>query len=304
MEENNQKKVEPEIKENDQKNPEGADFAKKTAGVASRKVSDIAGEGTKKVSKMAGKAVEKAGRPIGKAIGGAMGIVGGPQGAKVGSEIGGTIGNVAGKVAGKGIEKGGKKAGEGIEKVGEKVAEAEGVAPRDKKRRTGGGGIGGMPTGKMVQGIGAGKTTGGMPTGKLAQTIGGGGLLGATAGIATKIGKSIINKAEGEQSDKSFSLTSPEAIMMLFIAVILDLIGYVLLVAALDDFWLTDIVGVLIIGSWIFTRSGGKRTAKGNPKMKGLKRFGLATVVEAIPYVGSLSPSWSIMVYKELKNNP
>ncbi|MCX6760158.1 MAG: hypothetical protein NTW46_02335 [Candidatus Nealsonbacteria bacterium] len=116
--------------------------------------------------------------------------------------------------------------------------------------------------------------------------------------------KPAEQKKPAPQQKASFNFTSPEAIIMLFLSVSLDLIGYVLLFAALDDFWLTDIVGVLIIGSWVFTRSGGTGGFKGKKGIPGLKNFGIATVIEAVPYVGSLSPSWTVMVYKELKNNP
>jgi len=107
-------------------------------------------------------------------------------------------------------------------------------------------------------------------------------------------------KIEVSQGKSTPSITSPEAVIMFPLAIILDLLGYVLLLFALDDFWLMDIVGLLIIGSWVFIRSGGKRTTS----KKGLKNFGVATVIEMVPYVGSISPSWSVMVYKELKNNP
>lgn len=102
---------------------------------------------------------------------------------------------------------------------------------------------------------------------------------------------------------KSFNFTSPETIMMMSLAVCLDLTGYVLILAVLDDFWLTDIAGILIMGSWIFIRSGGKRIPTKSKGIPGLKRFGLATLIEVIPYIGSLCPSWTIMVYKEIKNN-
>jgi len=108
-------------------------------------------------------------------------------------------------------------------------------------------------------------------------------------------------KKPAPQPKKSFNFTSPEALIMFFLSVSLDLVGYVLLLAALDDFWLTDIVGVLFFGSWIITRGGSLKGKKGIP---GLKRFGISTLIEAVPYVGSISPSWTIMVYKELKNNP
>jgi hypothetical protein len=113
-----------------------------------------------------------------------------------------------------------------------------------------------------------------------------------------------VDKKPQPQPKKSFNFTSPEALIMGLLAVSLDLIGYVLLLTALDDFWLTDIVGVLFIGSWVLIRGGGTKGLKGKKGIPGLKNFGIASLIEVVPYVGSISPSWTIMVYKELKNNP
>lgn len=48
---------------------------------------------------------------------------------------------------------------------------------------------------------------------------------------------------------------SPEGIVMLPFAVIIDLIGIILLIFALDDFWITDIIAFTFIGTWSYFRS-------------------------------------------------
>jgi len=103
---------------------------------------------------------------------------------------------------------------------------------------------------------------------------------------------------------------SPEAIVMLFVAVILDLIGLALVIFALDDFFITDIAGLFIIGGWMFLRVGHVTTArkirKKGKKMgrRVFKRLDLASLIEMIPWVGGLVPAWTLAVYFEIKNNP
>jgi len=48
---------------------------------------------------------------------------------------------------------------------------------------------------------------------------------------------------------------SPEAVIMLPIAVILDVIGIILVCFALDDFFITDIIGWSTLGVWSAFRS-------------------------------------------------
>jgi hypothetical protein len=106
------------------------------------------------------------------------------------------------------------------------------------------------------------------------------------------------------------SLISPEAVIMLPLAILLDLIGIVLICFALDDFFITDIIGIVFIGGWIYFRSGAIKTTKGAKekagkiikKMKKLKRLRFLCIgAELIPYIGAL-PSWTILVYFELKS--
>jgi len=107
--------------------------------------------------------------------------------------------------------------------------------------------------------------------------------------------------SEKDAIDRTFFLLEPEALMMFFVAGILDLIGYIIILTGLDDFGITDIIGSFFIGLWmLFRGSSPAGTRKGSQ----LKRWGLTSVVEATPYLGSLAPGWILTVYFELKNNP
>jgi hypothetical protein len=103
-------------------------------------------------------------------------------------------------------------------------------------------------------------------------------------------------------SDES-SLTSPEGVLMLCIAACLDGFGFVLAIFgtwfAIDDYGVLDIFGILIIGGWFLIRGLGTSSIKDKVK-KTLKRFIGASVVEIIPIIGGLSPSWTWLVWKEL----
>ncbi|KKP32716.1 MAG: hypothetical protein A2312_04005 [Candidatus Staskawiczbacteria bacterium RIFOXYB2_FULL_32_9] len=103
-------------------------------------------------------------------------------------------------------------------------------------------------------------------------------------------------------ADDSGEITSPEGVLMLMVAVILDGIGLIILCFALDDFWILDMTGLLTIGAWIFFRTGhvsATATAKKTGK-KLLSRLGLGLIVELIPWFGGLCPSWVIIVWREM----
>ena len=75
------------------------------------------------------------------------------------------------------------------------------------------------------------------------------------------------------------SFLSPEAIIMLPFAILIDLIGIVLIFFALDDFWITDIVAFTFIGGWSYFRSQirGKEQAEtpsfdAKRKLKGFRK--------------------------------
>ncbi len=128
---------------------------------------------------------------------------------------------------------------------------------------------------------------------------------------------------------------SPEGLIILPIAIVIDLIGIVLVCFLLDDFEITDIIGWIFIGGWSLIRSQVVPTAEiSMPSME--EKRGLAkefqstqkTAAEAekiaketqqarkmanaakwakrikwlefIPYVGAL-PLWTVSVYMTIK---
>lgn len=123
---------------------------------------------------------------------------------------------------------------------------------------------------------------------------------------------------EDETTRKISALVSPEGVAMISIAGILDLVGVICLV--LDIFfgvgeilsWLSDGIGIIFIGGWMFFRSGKvvgapKRTKGGLFSLDFLKtifrgkykKFLTPIIGEVLPFVGAL-PFWSLAVYFEL----
>ena len=130
----------------------------------------------------------------------------------------------------------------------------------------------------------------------------------------------------------SSSFTTPEGVLMLFLAGLLDLIGLLCLIADLafgigEIFsFIPDVIGIIFFGSWMLMRlqasgddvkdmtkqvSDKKQTMETSKKVlkktakkasrKGL-RFGLASLGELIPLLGAL-PFWTIFVISELKQD-
>jgi len=86
------------------------------------------------------------------------------------------------------------------------------------------------------------------------------------------------------------NLASPEAILMLCIAGVIDIIIAIPIINAVSD-----ILGVIIIGGWyVITRPG--QIIK-----KAVIRFIMVVVFELIPVV-SIAPSWTWFVYKTIKD--
>jgi hypothetical protein len=114
---------------------------------------------------------------------------------------------------------------------------------------------------------------------------------------------------------------SPEIIMYIP-ALILDIAGLLLLLTGTDDFGFLDVIGLIIIGGWIFLRSFGiegaeevkeistKTKTAGSTRIKaeaGVKKFGARKWLriiciggEFIPYLGSFF-FWTILVWGELR---
>lgn len=104
------------------------------------------------------------------------------------------------------------------------------------------------------------------------------------------------------------NLTGPEGILMLMIAVPLDLAGIVLFILSFFGVgiafsFITDVIGLVVIGGWLLIRTGSVKSTKGAQEIakKTLKRFGFTTLAELVPFLGDVYPGWTILVWKELK---
>lgn len=117
---------------------------------------------------------------------------------------------------------------------------------------------------------------------------------GPVASKEPKESDDIAEEAGGETSgqiskDDGGNLTSPEGILMLCIAGIIDAIS---LVPAINV--LSDILAFLIIGGWLVV------TRPGEALKQVAKKFFIVFGIEAIPIV-SIAPTWTWFVYKTLK---
>ena len=91
---------------------------------------------------------------------------------------------------------------------------------------------------------------------------------------------------------------------MLSFAIFLDGIGFVLAILfpfGADDYGLLDFFGIIIIGSWIFLKSGGISGFKNASAKKNFLGFFITSLIETIPILGSIVPTWTIFVYKNLQ---
>lgn len=94
---------------------------------------------------------------------------------------------------------------------------------------------------------------------------------------------------------------SIDGIAILLLAILIDTISIILACFLLDDFWILDTLGAVIIGVWVFIKSGSMPSRKGNNQgEKLIKRFLGTTFAEIIPYLGAL-PIWSYTVYMTLR---
>lgn len=105
------------------------------------------------------------------------------------------------------------------------------------------------------------------------------------------------------------SLFSPEGILMLTIAVALDLIGLIFFILSFVGIgiplsWMLDLAGLVVIGGWMFFRTGRVVAPQRGTRTFGrlFKRLGFAFVGEAIPFFGDIAFCWTLLVYFELKD--
>lgn len=104
------------------------------------------------------------------------------------------------------------------------------------------------------------------------------------------------------------SLFSPEGILMLSIAVLLDGLGFCCLILSFFGIGIPisgvlDGIGLLTIGGWMFLRTGRIGATRKVTRTFGrlFKRLGLAFIGEAIPFFGDIAFCWTLLVYFELK---
>ena len=123
-----------------------------------------------------------------------------------------------------------------------------------------------------------------------------------TSSAKIKIGDIAEGGSAKDTSKTRGGLSSPEGVLLLGIAIVIDGIGFLFFIIGtwfgIDDYGILDFIGLLIIGGWILLRSGSLNTEMAK---KGLNRFLKAFIVEIIPFVGGVAPSWTWLVYKTLK---
>ncbi|MFZ2390541.1 MAG: hypothetical protein WAW15_01855 [Minisyncoccales bacterium] len=102
---------------------------------------------------------------------------------------------------------------------------------------------------------------------------------------------------------------TPETFFMLPFALGLDLIGILLVLCGLDDFGVTDVIGIAFINTWLLLRgkqvmhSQGKKGAMSSAKKfftGKTSKFFAGPFLELIPYLGCL-PFWTISVIFNLQ---
>ncbi len=98
---------------------------------------------------------------------------------------------------------------------------------------------------------------------------------------------------------KSLDL-SPETVLMLSWAGLIDLIEIILLCFALDDVGILDLISTITIGGWMFLREG--KTVNFKAQRKRLVRFLAGMGIEIVPYLGAL-PMVTVITYLTLKED-
>ena len=144
---------------------------------------------------------------------------------------------------------------------------------------------------------------------------------GAARGLATAgrgLAKSAPEEEEEapeEKKDKTSTLLSPEGILMMFVGGILDILSIIgaILILALGAGLLfakiVYIVGLIIVGSWAFFRSGTLPAGKqgglagkkgGRTLLRFLRRQWPKLAGKVVPAIGDALPLWTWTIYSEL----
>jgi len=116
---------------------------------------------------------------------------------------------------------------------------------------------------------------------------------------------------DSEKLESSFgdiSFMSIIIVLMIIIAPILDLIGFILFILSFFGIGLflsviLDVVGTITMGTLLFlfnkSTSGTEKAFKSILKKIG-PRLGITASLEAIPFLGDILPSWTILVIIEI----
>ncbi len=107
-----------------------------------------------------------------------------------------------------------------------------------------------------------------------------------------------------------FPPLTAESFIMLSLAIFIDLVSWLLLLCGLDDFGILDIIGTASIGTWLVFKKG-KAPQKGGGGLGLLEpikkiftgkytKLLVPIVIEIIPYLGTVSPTWFLSVYFNL----
>jgi len=120
-----------------------------------------------------------------------------------------------------------------------------------------------------------------------------------------------------EPASERGALFSPEGVIMMLLAILIDIAGLFCLVLdlVLSLFGIfgigtaissvLDVLGLILIGGWMLFRYGQMTGTKGAKKAGGklLKRLGLSFLGELIPIFGDVAPCWTLAVYFTLKSS-
>ncbi len=106
------------------------------------------------------------------------------------------------------------------------------------------------------------------------------------------------SEGESESSGGSFGALGT---IMLMLAGMIDLISFIFVFLGWD-FGISSILGITVIYPLMLAQSG-KITKKTGTDIKGqiLKKVGLAFLIELMPVIGNISPTWTITVFMHLK---
>jgi len=99
---------------------------------------------------------------------------------------------------------------------------------------------------------------------------------------------------------------SPAAIVMIAVALITDIIGFIifpLIFLGISDFGIVSMTGTIIVGFLMFIHSGTIMAGKGSGELtkKILKRMGLAALIKILPFIGSF-PYLTIVTVQYLRH--